>query len=275
RGHLIERRQQHLPHPCEYAHMQMLLKALDEVAAAPNAMMAAEMAVIRLTHVADLPTPEDLVRRIQEAPAHPAVGAPSGGGVPPSGPAGRSETRPPAVPDQPTGQTGFVGAAGRAGRPGPATAQATSPEIALAHYNSFDRVVDLIRSNRDVKLLVDVETGVRLVSYSPGRIEFSPTSSAPADLSQRLGGKLQSWTGNRWAIILSNEGGAPSIAELRDAQALKLQAEAEETEMIRAVRAHFPKARILDIRSHAQISAEAESEALPEVSEEWDPFDDA
>jgi len=37
---------------------QMLLKALEEVAAAPNAMMAAEMAVIRLTHVADLPSPE-------------------------------------------------------------------------------------------------------------------------------------------------------------------------------------------------------------------------
>ena len=44
---------------------QMLLKALDEVASAPNAMMAAEMAVIRLTHVADLPPPEELVRKLQ------------------------------------------------------------------------------------------------------------------------------------------------------------------------------------------------------------------
>ena len=47
---------------------QMLLKALEEVAAAPNAMMAAEMAVIRLTHVADLPTPEELVRRLRSMP---------------------------------------------------------------------------------------------------------------------------------------------------------------------------------------------------------------
>lgn len=42
---------------------QMLLKALEEVGSAPNAMMAAEMAIIRLTHVADLPSPEELVRR--------------------------------------------------------------------------------------------------------------------------------------------------------------------------------------------------------------------
>ena len=52
---------------------QMLLKALEEVATAPNAMMAAEMAIIRLTHVAELPTPEELVRRLGEAPARAAA----------------------------------------------------------------------------------------------------------------------------------------------------------------------------------------------------------
>jgi len=46
---------------------QMLLKSLEEVAMAPNAMMAAEMAVIRLTHVADLPSPEELVKKLKDA----------------------------------------------------------------------------------------------------------------------------------------------------------------------------------------------------------------
>ncbi|WP_412507866.1 DNA polymerase III subunit gamma/tau, partial [Roseovarius sp. SYSU LYC5161] len=50
---------------------QMLLKGLEEVAQAPNGMMAAEMAIIRLTHVADLPTPEDLVRKLQDGPPPP------------------------------------------------------------------------------------------------------------------------------------------------------------------------------------------------------------
>ena len=47
---------------------QMLLKSLEEVSQAPNAMMAAEMAIIRLTHIADLPSPEDLVKRLKDAP---------------------------------------------------------------------------------------------------------------------------------------------------------------------------------------------------------------
>ena len=58
---------------------QMLLKALDEVAAAPNAMMAAEMAIIRLTHVADLPSPEELVRKLQNTTPPPAALPRSGG----------------------------------------------------------------------------------------------------------------------------------------------------------------------------------------------------
>ncbi len=58
---------------------QMLLKALEEVAAAPNAMMAAEMAVIRLTHVADLPSPEELVKKLQgTTPPPPPTGGGSG-----------------------------------------------------------------------------------------------------------------------------------------------------------------------------------------------------
>jgi DNA polymerase III subunit gamma/tau len=65
---------------------QMLLKALEEVATAPNAMAAAEMALIRLTHVADLPTPEELVRRLSGSPAG-AAAAPES--APPPAPRGR------------------------------------------------------------------------------------------------------------------------------------------------------------------------------------------
>ncbi len=63
---------------------QMLLKALEEVASAPNPMMAAEMAVIRLTHVADLPSPDELIRKLRDAPA--ATGAaPAPRPAPPAG----------------------------------------------------------------------------------------------------------------------------------------------------------------------------------------------
>ena len=125
-----------------------------------------------------------------------------------------------------------------------------------------------------VKLLVEIETTLRLAAYQPGRIEFVPTERAPADLAQRLGQKLQQWTGNRWAVTIVNEGGAETIAEVRDAKVRALKAQAAEHPMVRAVLAAFPKASIHAVRTPEEIAAEAEAEALPEVEDEWDPFEE-
>ncbi|MDD9705850.1 MAG: DNA polymerase III subunit gamma/tau [Paracoccaceae bacterium] len=241
---------------------QMLLKALDEVAQAPNAMMAAEMAVIRLTHVADLPTPEELVRKLPDLPPPSPGGGPGGGMVAGGMDSGASAmTRGGSVPS---------------GNGGGSTVQAVALDAdqALARFPTFDHVVDLIRANRDVKLLVEVETGVQLAAYRPGRIEFVPAEGAASDLAQRLGQRLQLWTGNRWAVSLVNEGGAPSIAAARDATEANLKAEVEAHPMMQAVLSAFPKARITEIRTPDKLAAAAQTEALPEVEDEWDPFED-
>lgn len=245
---------------------QMLLKALEEVALAPNAMMAAEMAVIRLTHVADLPSPEELLRKLQDTPPPPLPGGPGGGRAPAAPQAAPAPSGGPAMPTHP-GPSGPVAHGAQA-------AVALAPADALARFARFEDVVELIRAHRDVKLLVEVETTLRLARYSPGRIEMQPTDDAPADLAQRLGARLQAWTGNRWAITVVGEGGAATIAELRDAAATDLRARAEAHPLVQAVLAAFPKARITEIRTEAEKAKEAETEALPGVDEEWDPFEE-
>ena len=240
---------------------QMLLKALEEVAASPNAMMAAEMAVIRLTHVADLPTPDELVRKLKDATPPPSGGGGGGARMTPAVGTTQAVSRTPATT--------------HAGTSGPSASAA--PQLAseaLHHYARFEDVVNLIRAHRDVKLLVEVETGLRLVSYQPGRIEVNPTADAASDLTQRLGARLQAWTGNRWAVIVSNADGAPTIAEVRDAAASALQQQATAHPLVQAVLAQFPKARITEIRTEADRAQEAATEALEEVEGEWDPFED-
>jgi DNA polymerase-3 subunit gamma/tau len=242
---------------------QMLLKALEEVGSAPNAMMAAEMAIIRLTHVADLPSPEELVRKLNVA-TPPAIPPGGGGGSTP----GRTRRASDAgYADAPARMTPQPSA-------GPVAALAPSTDAALARFPTFDHVVELIRVNRDVKLLVEVETCLRLAGYQPGRIEFAPTEDAPRDLAQRLGQRLQGWTGNRWAVTVVSDSATRTIAEIRDAEDLSLQAAAMEHPLMQAVLTQFPKARITAIRTPDQIAAEAVQEALPEVEDEWDPFED-
>ncbi len=243
---------------------QMLLKALEEVSAAPNAMMAAEMAVIRLTHVADLPSPEELIKRLQDTPPPPPGGPGGGMSISRQAPvATQSNGAPPAYTSPPRGAGGA-----------PVAALSQDAQTALARYPTFGHVVELIRTNRDVKLLVEVESGVRLVSYQPGRIEFTPTPQAPSDLASRLGSALQRWTGNRWAVSIVSDGDAATIAEVRDRAELALKAEAEEHPLVQAVLTQFPKAKIIRIETPEQRAAKVVTEALPEVEDEWDPFEE-
>ena len=238
---------------------QMLLKSLEEVALAPNAMMAAEMAVIRLTHVAELPDPETLIKRLQSQPQPPMPGgAPAGGG-------GGTVTAPVMriAPAAPARGPVMMGAQ--------AVALADAP---VTLYTSFAQVVDLIREKRDVQLLVEVETCLRLARYSPGRIEFEPTSTARGDLASRLSQRLQGWTGARWGVSVVSSGGAPTIEEDRDAGKLAANAAAMTSPLVQAVMAAFPGAKITEIRTPEAMAATAALDALPEVDDEWDPFED-
>lgn len=237
---------------------QMLLKAIEEVSAAPNAMMAAEMAVIRLTHVADLPDPEQLLRRLSEAPPPAAGRGPAPAAAAPASVPLASGVRMASVP------TGG----------GPQAALAMAPDLALARYATFPAVVELIRANRDVKLLIEVETHLRLVHYAPGRIEFEPAAGAPRDLAATLAARLQAWTGARWGVSVVSEGGQPTIAEARDAARLSAEAEAALNPVVQAVFAAFPGAKITAVRTREDSQSEAAVTALPEVEDEWDPFEE-
>ncbi|WP_417275418.1 DNA polymerase III subunit gamma/tau [Celeribacter halophilus] len=246
---------------------QMLLKAIEEVAAAPNAMMASEMAIIRLTHVADLPMPEDLVRKLNEQnpPPRPPSG-PAGGGAPAGGGSvnAQGSTNAPRGPVH--GPTMSSGAA---------TATAQAPDLALARYTSFQSLVDLVGEHRDMKLKIDMETHMRIANYRPGFIEFEPAGDAPSDLAQRLQSRLFAFTGQRWGVTIAKAPeGTETIREVADAERIALEEEAKQHPAIAKVFELFPDAKITDIRTPEQIASEAASEALQEVEDEWDPFEE-
>jgi DNA polymerase III subunit gamma/tau len=244
---------------------QMLLKALDEVAGAPNAMMAAEMALIRLTHAADLPTPGDLVRKLTGHAPEPAA---SPSGAPPT-PAAATATA--------SRAGGTVASARPAAKPAPPVQQPqTSAPEALARYARFEDVLALVRARRDVGLLVEIETGVRLVRYAPGRIEFEPGEGAPPDLAARIGQRLQAWTGVRWGVSVVRSGGAPTIAETRAAEQADLRGRALAHPMVQAVLAAFPGAEIRDVRPPDAAGPAAPppaAEDIEEFEDDWDPLD--
>ena len=240
---------------------QLLLKALEEISSAPNPMMAAEMAVIRITHVSDLPSPEELVKKLTSTHSE-------GEGVKKGNPGG-SISNTTSSNFKPTQQTETRPIKNEGN-----TALALDTETLDLQYPTFESVLEIIRKFRDMKLLIDVENSVRLSSYVPGRIEFTPTENAPKDLAQRLGQLLQNWTGFRWAITVVGNCSGETIQEQRNAKDATLKREAKLHPFVKTVFDNFPKASIIEIKSQAEIVAEAEKTGLPEIEGEWDPFEE-
>ena len=203
---------------------QMLLKGLSEVQEAPSPIQAAEMVLIRLAYVADLPVPAELVRSLQSAVGQ----SPAAQSAPARSQAVRGEPARPASPPPPTRAPDPPLAAAPA-RPSAAPMRAPielaeaaieampdPPPGPVATFDpmpqSFAEVVALFDKRREAVLRSHLAANLHLVHFEPGRIEFRPTAGAPRDLANRLGQLLGEWTGTRWLIAISEAEGEPTLA---------------------------------------------------------------
>jgi DNA polymerase-3 subunit gamma/tau len=238
---------------------QMLLKGVNEVQFAPQPMNALEMLLVRLAYVADLPTPGEIVARLQSESAS------SGGGA--SAPASASSA-PRAVAPAP--------AARPAGNGAPRAALAQQPRVEAApapraELKSFADLVQLFADRKEAALYAELRMNVHLVRFEYGRLEFRPAERAPANLPNRVGELLTAWTGQRWMVSVSNEPGEKTLHEQDAERKADAQARALDHPIVRKALAAFPGAAVsvkrLDAPAAEEPPAEAEGEAAPPPEE--------
>ncbi len=208
---------------------QMLLKGISEVETAPDRRAAAEMVLIRLCHVADLPPPGELVRRIME-----------------SGTGGGAAAGPPGAGSSGAGPSG--GGVRAVANGAPAQSYAPAPVAAGPRLASFRDVAMLAAERREALLHGHLVHSVHLVRFAPPVIEVRPQADAPRDLASRLAAMLQEVTGQRWTIALSTATGGPTLAEQGMAADSARRVVAAEHPLVRAILDAFPGAKIDAVR---------------------------
>ncbi len=204
----------------------LLLKGLQETLAAPSPLRAAEMALIRLCYVADLPSPADALKALQ-----------NGGGVPAAG------ASPPPAPRG----SGGGGAAARLATQ-PATAVAAQAAPAMPAPRNFTEVVALFETRREARLVHSLMHHVHEVRCEPGLIEFRPEPKAPTELAPRLSELLSQWTGRRWIASVSSAEGKPTLIQQKATKADDLRSSAENNELVLAILKTFPGAKLDTVR---------------------------
>jgi DNA polymerase-3 subunit gamma/tau len=213
---------------------------------APDAAAAVDMALIRLAYAADLPGPEEALKRLQSG-ENPAGGGPAGGGGSPSGGGGGG---------------GRVSAVARQMVP-----QASASTEPVAALQTFEDMLALIDRRRDISLKLDVERFIRPISFRPGAIEYEPAPGAPANLAQRLVTRLKEWTGERWFLTTQGGGGAESLWEKQKREQREVRAEVEQHPFVQGVMQAFPGTEIVGIR-HLQQPEPAEAPPPEEDGDE-------
>lgn len=129
-----------------------------------------------------------------------------------------------------------------------APAPAETPAAPQVKINTLPELVALATQKRDLITRAALEADVRLVRIEDGRLEVALERSAARTLINDLSRKLELWTGRRWAVIVSNEEGEPTLR----AQALEQQNERERAAAadprVQEVLARFPGAKVIEVR---------------------------
>jgi DNA polymerase III subunit gamma/tau len=236
---------------------QMLLKGIEEVQAAPSPIQAAEMVLVRLAYVADLPTPAELVRSI----VAPAPAGPGRGNGASAGASSAASSSPVAAPTRSPETGSSVPSAGNTLRAAAEVAKSPTEPVLDPVPQSFAEVVALFDKRREAVLRSYLWSHVHLVQFEPGRIEFRPAAGAPRDLANRLGQLLREWTGIRWMIAVSEAEGAPTLREQEEWRDRDLRNEVASHPLVQAVLETFPGATITAVRERFT-AAEPEADEL-------------
>ncbi len=251
---------------------QILLKAAPEVTASSQPLATAEMALVRLAYAADLPSPEDALRRLRAGaplpePARlseprPRIESGAGSRIE-SGPASPlSVVQPPQpVPADYGPATQMSGRQGggstalarpvevpRQPEPEPTKPAARPEPQRLAR---FEDVVALAGERRDIALKRALEHDVRPVRFEDGRLEIDMVEGAARNLPNELSRALGHWTGRPWVVVLSAETGGPTIAEQKRARESERRGDAASHPLVLAVMDAFPGAEIVRVEDRA------------------------
>jgi DNA polymerase-3 subunit gamma/tau len=228
---------------------QILFKGGEEVKAAGNGLQAAEMVLVRLAYASELPSPDEIIGKLQNAPA--------GGGSTPS------------IPHR-----GTVNAGPQAMRmePAPRYEAAPLPVAApqtFASPKSYLELVALAGEKRDIVLKVALETQMRPVAFREKSIEVALVEGADPAIIQTLSARLKLWTGQIWGVSVSRAPAVgPTIRDVKEQHRAMADSEAVEDPLVKAIMERFPGSKLTVKVQEEQIPDTAYEDAFFEERED-------
>ncbi|MBM3468707.1 MAG: DNA polymerase III subunit gamma/tau [Alphaproteobacteria bacterium] len=206
---------------------QVMHKGYHEVLDSPLPSQAAEMVLIRVAYLSDLPHAEEILAAVQGVP-RPASHSPA-----PSHPTVH-QTLKPVTTQQVENEISSEAS------PAPSTPNSAAPQLPA----NFEELLVLLQSAKEPILLGNVMHDVHLVSYASGVLTIRLADSAPKTLPAQLRQTLERITGQPWKIEIVSQGGEPTITQQKKIAHDEKVKESQEHPLVQSLLEGFPGATI-------------------------------
>ena len=115
---------------------------------------------------------------------------------------------------------------------------------------SFNDLVNICNSKKEVELKYELETNVNLINFKNGYIEISFNENLKKDFVKILSSKLYEWTKTRWIISLSQNKGQETIKKTSEGEKKNNLKDFEQTDIFNNIKESFPDAELIDVKDN-------------------------
>ena len=223
---------------------QFILKGIEELNFVPNHFLSFQMLIMRLVHLKDLPSPEQVIDDVINSDTLEIAKSPEQKDD-------FNEIKPGTIINKQTSAKtqikSIIQEKAEDFDRTPKILEKKQDSRNLEIINSFEKLVEITNINKEIELKFDLERNVRVVKFENGKIDISFNEKLSKNFVRSLTEKLKLWTGERWIISLSKEVGKSTIFENKETFKKNLLQEALESEVYKKIKESFPDEELSDV----------------------------
>jgi len=123
----------------------------------------------------------------------------------------------------------------------------TSETLSSLTIKTFEDLIQIATKEKEVELKYDLERNVKLVSFTPGKINITFNEKLNKNFIKILTEKLLKWTSKRWIISLSKEQGEETIYTKNLTNKKEKLAQEMNSEVVKDFLDAFPDAKLINV----------------------------
>ena len=211
---------------------QFILKGIEELSIVTNQILSLEMLVIRLIHLKDMPSYEELINSLDQNITDPntekvnlnkniEVKSISKDQI-----KNKTQVKPELLSPNPE-----------------SILQKRKNEI----ISSFEDLIKLSSIKKEVELKYDLEKNVNLIKFSQGNIDISLNEKLGKNFVRNLSERLLEWTGKRWVITLSKQQGSESFSEMQLKKSSEILKNEKKSEVYKKFKSVFSDGDLIEV----------------------------